>query len=353
MEHLLRLILALPLEHVAAWVFFKKALEDEYQQDIFNSIFFHAVRKNALSEQEAKELLSDPLTTEMEKCNDKMVVIFEEKHGSLGQEMRLDIQLKWLQTCESARNPILLQKIGQLYDICQVGYAANTLASLYASLTEANKEQKIAPQEEKSHAVILAVVTELQKKSFIPTDEVFNQIKTTVLARYRFFYLLSERNKKAHLLLLCKLDYELKLYKQSLAAFIESEQKQVEEKKNSSGCKKISELYETVLLLQHCLYDIEKNALQRLEMFKNEFIEHYKQLGLTNKINVDNTTQLFLETIAGLLTKYKVFFVPPANNTASWGIALFAQSAMAAIWGEREGAPTKSHDDCLPSAPKA
>jgi hypothetical protein len=185
---------------------------------------------------------------------------------------------------------------------------------------------------------------------------------------------LYEGNGKAKIALLCKLDYELKLYRRALESYIETEMREhkadlpagyfsgaAEESKapnpylamivdlgqadnpiqqffaRNAGSKKIIGLYEIVLLFQGCLYDKGKNATQRLGMFKKTFIDQHKKLTAIGSESVDHTTTIFLGNIVTILNSNRALFTPPAVSS-QWRIGMFAQS-MAYYIPRRRSAP--------------
>ncbi len=371
MEHLLRLMLTLSFEKVAFFLQIVNVLKDPFKQDILTSLLMTGIQEKNISDEESKDIINslqfitseeaqefplDPLMIEMINFNKEVVTTWYllAPDGVFSEDKRLDISIRLLQTNarrEKKTTENLLKKLDQLiklYASHGYGYAENTMTSLYSAVMIAEEETKTTPDENNPAEEILIskVVAELQKKFQTQTEEMYAKKLKAMTARYDLCLSMCE-HKIEKIDLLCTLDYEFKLFRMTLEAFIQSKMREhktefsgshvgnpylkmfadlKDEEKQDAATKKIMALYEIVMLLQSCLYAKGKNSIERLELFRKTYHEKYdflkEEIG---KENIDNTTKIFLENMQGILNANKQHFLLPSPPVSGWRSRLFGQ----------------------------
>ncbi len=319
------------------------------------------------------------------------------------QDARLDILIELLQQClpcEKVTIESLLKKLdclSQTYMDFNCGYAANTVTALYTVIAIAKKEREsvvtenvpkspppsplleqllgdefdksIVDENKEQKSLVSAVVTQLQTQLQTQTEEVHKEKIKKVTYQFNICSSLYEDKGEKHIDMCCLLDCELKLFKMTLESFIEDAMRHdkanfpEEYFSNKNPCmkllvdfgdatnpihrvvtkneciKKVLAQYELALLFQAILYDIGKNAAQRLEVFLKVYMsQNHKLREKVGNESIDNTTKIFLENISVILNARKTYYSLPSGN---WRFTLFSQ-ALACYLMPRQRAPEVS-----------
>lgn len=343
MEHLIDMILALPLEKVA--IFLK--LTDPDQREITISLLRSVAREQNLSD---IEVISDPFGAELERCNQEMVRMWKSyAKNPFSEDVRLDVTTELLQNClgQEEKTTELLRRIEHLSDLYREhrnGYVENMLFSLSIAIMAVKQEAaetKYQPTyhesmtEEKVTDDIIAgsVAADLQERCR-RQKYMLEQKLEAALAKYDLFASLYEKQRE-QTEVMCLLDDKLKIYEAELHSSIDSVLD------NSS----ILKLHKVVLSLRCCLYDQEKTSAQRLEFFRKMFIQKNGELRNVGNGDIDNKTKIFLESANKILDEHRVMFawLAPVDKE-TWGrffgrsvagVAGTASAVVGYVWGPR------------------
>ncbi|MEO8401994.1 MAG: hypothetical protein ABI597_09420 [Gammaproteobacteria bacterium] len=136
---------------------------------------------------------------------------------------------------------------------------------------------------------------------------------------------LNEPSEKLRIELLCSLDYEAKLYKKTLEAFVERNLK-MKEKIRPAVEKQMQDINDKILLLQKCLYNKEKNATERLVAFKSFFLAQCLKLDDVADEAVKLTTQIFLQNVGKIVLQNKNLFILPERG--DWRFSIFRRPVL-------------------------
>lgn len=376
MDQLMQIILAVPNSKIIIFLELLSALLNEKQKDIIKSILLTAARENNLPD-DISELMSDPLIVPIDRINKNMLEIWKRNtKDSLSEDERLDISVGLFQerVKDEKTTIILLKKLEELMDIYnqfQFSYVANTLTSIFSAISFAlDQSKKVKPslpiRESKEKDLVLAnVIKEFQTKDQAESKKEIQEAINQAIKKYQVFASLFEGNSKTTIFCLCELDYEIKLYKKALEAFIEiettktkiidstfletslgektvkyylsmkgdSEQKENPIRKmieDNPTIQHLLNLYETALVFKGALYDTGKNASQRMEMISQIFSDQQKKLGTIGDVAVDSTTQIFIANMQTIISKNKMLSFTTGKQNR-WRLTVFAEKALSYI----------------------
>lgn len=373
MDQLIQIILAVPTSKIIIFLEILSALLNEKQKEIVESILLTAAREKNLSE----NIMQDPLMTSIDHINKEMLEIWNRNtKESLSADEILDINVGLSQERvkdEKATIQLLkkLEDVMNLYNHFQFSYVANTLTTIFAAiqyaLDQSKKVKTSFPQTEskEKNLILEKVIKEVQAKNESKSKAGIQAAINEAIDKYNVFASLFEGNGKAQIFFLCELDYEIKLYKKALEAFIEIEttktktidsillehpwsEKTVkyylsmkgdsEQKENliqklmkeNQTFQHLFNLYETALAFKGALYDTGKNASQRMEMMSRIFSDQQKKLSTIGDVAVDSTTQIFIANMQTILNKNKMLSFT-ASKQSKWRVTVFAEKALSYI----------------------
>lgn len=270
MEFFIRLILALPLEKVAVYLYFQKYLSEN--EKIIKPLLLASAREQKVTFADEKELFADFFSIEEKKASEEVFSIWQaESKEAFGEDNRLEWLINLLKAEKYDDVRVTLKKqlegLNKLFEKYKYFSAAASLAiSLSVALEFIEKN-----------------TVKTRKKTIICKQEDHAGRLETILMQLDFYYVLlhKESVKENIILSLLKFNYKLQLLQQML---------EIHKEKQFDA---------DIQQLKNCLYDPAKNIGERLKNFLQLAKQcHAKadELKLTDE-NTRQSAKLFLKNM--------------------------------------------------------
>ncbi len=291
MNDLIQLILTLSPKKLGLMIYLRHCLNDPLIRSIFE-----ASDKN-LAKIKVDQSYPDPIESAI-KCFHRDIA--ETSDSDVTEEFRLPLTIQLFLANEYKKDfPALLTNIIyllELYEKYHFGYADNALTSLKCALETAIEEQVTGQLEMKDDPIISKAVDALQKK-YLAEDkqDIINKKNDANIMLET--YALAVKNKIIieRVNLFCEFRNEFDLIFFAINTFAINDEMQ----------EKIAPIKKTLLILYDCMFDHEKNAVERLDCFYKLFVAQKCHIKSTDIERVDKTVEIFLTKISDLLEENK------------------------------------------------